>query len=171
MKMSVSKDIPSISERGAVRDVNTLLDESGVIVAYSKTQSGNELAELLRDFKWKELFWHRREQMGVEMGFHLIGHGLYEKALQPYAGLTGQGILLAVEPEFFSWPITMQIAHLDSLLSDYLINPANCRSTRELSPVPLLGVPGWGEGNECATYYDNTEYFRPGRRIKEISVQ
>ena len=46
--------------RGAVRDVNTLLDESGVIVVYADA----ELAELLRNFKWKELFWQRREQRG-----------------------------------------------------------------------------------------------------------
>ena len=44
------------SQRGAVRDTNTLLDESGVIVACAD----DELAELLRNFQWKELFWQRR---------------------------------------------------------------------------------------------------------------
>jgi len=62
MKAGVVADVESGSERGAVRDVNTLLDESGVIVAYSKDEFGEDLAGLLRDFKWKELFWHRREQ-------------------------------------------------------------------------------------------------------------
>jgi len=47
------------SGRGAVRDVNTLLDESGVIVVYADA----ELAVLLRDFQWQELFWQRREQV------------------------------------------------------------------------------------------------------------
>jgi hypothetical protein len=28
----------------------------------------------------------------------------------------------------------------------------------------LLGVPGWAADNNCAAYYDNTAYFRPGRR-------
>ncbi len=84
--------------RGAVRDVNTLFDESGVIVVYADA----ELAELLRNFKWKELFWQRREQVRAGMGFYLFGHGLYEKALQPYVGMTGQGLLLAVEQAFFS---------------------------------------------------------------------
>ncbi len=83
--------------RGAVRDVNTLLDESGVIVAYAD----NELAGLLRNFEWKELFWQRREQVRTGMGFYLFGHGLYEKALQPYVGMTGQGLLLKVEQAFF----------------------------------------------------------------------
>lgn len=148
------------SERGAVRDTNTLLDESGVIVAYAD----DELAGLLRSFQWRELFWHRREQVQASMGFYLFGHGLYEKALQPYIGMTAQGLLLAVEQEFFAWPQAQQRSYLDSRLADYLASPQHCRSTRELSPVPLLGVPGWSADNDCATYYDNTAYFRPGRR-------
>ncbi|OFZ67543.1 MAG: hypothetical protein A2V79_11885 [Betaproteobacteria bacterium RBG_16_56_24] len=167
----------SCSERGAVRDVNTLLDESGVIVAYSDA----ELAGLLRDFQWRELFWQRREQVRAchfditfspersrrvrtGMGFYLFGHGLYEKALHPYVGMTGQGLLLAVEQAFFSWPLAQRLAHLDTLLADYLAAPEHCRSTRDLTPVPVLGVPGWTVDNDSATYYDNTAYFRPGRR-------
>jgi len=146
--------------RGAVRDVNTLFDESGVIVVYAD----NELAGLLHNFKWKELFWQRREQVNAGMGFCLFGHGLYEKALQPYVGMTGQGLLIKVEQEFFSWQSAQQSKHLDSLLADFLVVPEHCRSTRDLSPVPLLGVPGWAADNDCEAYYDNTAYFRPGRR-------
>jgi Protein of unknown function (DUF3025) len=150
----------AIPRRGAVRDANTLLDESGVIVVYADA----ELGALLRDFQWKELFWQRREQVRAAMGFYLFGHGLYEKALQPYVGMTGQGLLLAVETAFFSWPLAQQLAHLDSMLADYLATPEHCRSTRDLSPVPLLGVPGWAADNGSAAYYDNTSYFRSGRR-------
>jgi hypothetical protein len=176
------------TRRGTVRDVNTLFDESGVIVVYADA----ELAALLRNFKWQELFWQRREQVraghfditsdlaGVlwqpsrmasspirlrtGMGFYLFGHGLYEKALQPYVGMTGQGLLIKVEQEFFSWPPAQQLKHLDSLLADYLAMLEHCRSTRDLSPVPLLGVPGWAADNDSAAYYDNTAYFRLGRR-------
>lgn len=148
------------SQRGAVRDVNTLLDESGVVIVYGDA----ELAGLLRDFKWKELFWQRREQARVSMGFYLFGHGLYEKALQPYVGMTGQGLLMAVDPEFFAWTPARQLTHVDNLLADYLATPENCRNTRELSPLPLLGIPGWATENESSLYYDNADYFRPGRR-------
>lgn len=151
------------SQRGAVRDVNTLFDESGVVIAYADAG----LAGLLRDFKWKELFWERREQVRASMGFYLFGHGLYEKALQPYVGMTGQGLLIKVEQAFFTWPLVQQLAHLDSLLADYLAAPEHCRSTRDLSPLPLLGVPGWTADNDNPTYYDNTDYFRPGRRAAE----
>lgn len=155
-----NRDAGRSSERGAVRDTNTLLDESGVIVAYAD----DELAELLRSFSWKELFWQQRERVKSSMGFYLFGHGLYEKGLQPYIGMTGQGLLLPVEQDFFSWPEHRQHAHLDTLLADYLSDAQRCRSTRELSPVPLLGVPGWSADNDCAGYYENSDYFRPGRR-------
>jgi hypothetical protein len=156
------------SQRGAVRDTNTLLDESGVVIPYAD----EELAALLRNFKWKELFWKRREavmaghfdRLRTGMGFYLFGHGLYEKALRPYVGMTGQGLLLRVEPGFFDWPLARRLEHLDGLLAGYLDAPEHCRSTRELTPVPLLGVPGWAAENEDAAYYDNTAYFRPGRQ-------
>jgi len=147
------------SQRGAVRDTGTLLDESGVIVVYADA----DLAELVRKFQWKELFWERRKQVQAGMGFYVFGHGLYEKFLSPYIGLTGQALLLPVEPPFFTWTQAMQLKHLDTMLADYLSSEANCRSTRELTPLPLLGVPGWAADNENAAYYDNTEYFRSGR--------
>ena len=153
------------TRRGAVRDLNTLFDESGVIVAYA----GEALAGLLRCFRWKELFCQRREQTRPqsgkqEMGFYLFGHGLFEKALQPYVGMTGQGLLIKVDHEFFSWSAARQLEHLDSQLACYLALPEHCCNTRDLSPVPLLGVPGWAAENEHESYYDNSVYFRPGRR-------
>lgn len=148
------------SERGATRDAITLLDESGVIVPYAD----DGLAELLRGFQWKELFWHQREQLEANMGFYIFGHGLYEKALNPYVGMTGQGLLLPVEKAFFTWSLERRLAHLDEQLAAYLSNAENACSTRELSPVPLLGVPGWSVDNEVAAYYDNTDYFRSGRQ-------
>lgn len=156
--------VETASQRGTVRDMNTLFDESGVIVVSSDA----ELAALLRDFCWKELFWQQRAQLQERMGFYLFGHGLYEKARQPYIGLTGQGLLLPVEQAFFTWPLAQQLAHLDDMVADYLNAPGHCRSTRELTPVPLLGVPGWATDNEHADYYDNTRYFRPGRRVYAV---
>jgi len=161
-KQGSADKVVSGSERGAVRDVNTLLDESGVIVVHSNT----ELASLLRNFQWKELFWQQREQVKAGMGFYIFGHGLYEKALQPYIGMTGQGLLLSVSPEFFCWHLAKRLAHIDSCLAEYLAVPEHLSNTRDLSPVPLLGVPGWTIENEDESYYDNTSYFRSGRREK-----
>jgi hypothetical protein len=154
-----SADEAAGSQRGRVRDMATLLDESGVIVASADTG----LTGLLHNFQWKELFWQRREQMHTNMGFYIFGHGLYEKALQPYVGMTGQGLSVRVEQEFFNWDLADRLAHLDKCVADYLNRPEHCKTTAELHPVPLLGVPGWTEANEQAAYYDNTTYFRAGR--------
>jgi hypothetical protein len=151
--------LPEQSQRGAVRDALTLFDESGVIVVSAEA----DLADLLRNFRWRELFWQHRTHVQSGMGFFLFGHGLYEKTLRPYAGMTGQGLLLTVEQAFFDWSLPQQLAHLDELLASYLLAPEHCRNTRELMPVPLLGIPGWAAENERAEYYDNTNYFRSGR--------
>ena len=149
-----------LSQRGKVRDMATLLDESGVIVV--SAQDG--LSEMLYRFQWKDLFWQQRERVRAAMGFYIFGHGLYEKALHPYVGMTGQGLLLQVSAEFFSWDVPLQLRYLDEHIAEYLNNPQHCHSTRELHPVPLLGVPGWTEENNHAGYYDNTSYFRPCRQ-------
>jgi len=150
----------SQSQRGSVRDMATLFDESGVIVACSNSH----LAKLLCDFKWKELFWSCREDVTAQMGFYLFGHGLYEKAIQPYVGMTGQGLLLPVEVEFFTWSMSQRMQYLDERVAEYLNDATHCRDTRELSPVPLLGIPGWSNVNEQKEYYDDQQYFRPVRR-------
>ncbi len=150
---------PPNGQRGAVRDVTTLLDESGVIVACADS----ELSRLLAGFRWRELFWRRRTDVCASMGFYLFGHGLFEKALHPFTGMTGQGLVLAVEQEFFGWPLQRRLAHLDGMLADHLNASQHCRSTSELNPVPLLGVPGWTPDNAEEAYYGNTAYFRPGR--------
>jgi hypothetical protein len=159
----LAQNIPqgeSGSQRGKERDMVTLLDESGVIVACSNYA----LAELLRTFNWKGLFWRQRSQLHNEMDFYVIGHGLYEKALQPYVGMTGQGLIVMVEAEFFKWSLDVKLAWLDQRVAYYVENSENCLTTRELQPVPLLGVPGWSADNMYEQYYDNSEYFRPGRR-------
>jgi hypothetical protein len=82
--------------RGPTQDALTLFDEGGVIAA----ASDDRLLALLREWRWKELFWERRAQLAAHMRFFVFGHALYEKALQPFPGITGRGILLEVAPRF-----------------------------------------------------------------------
>lgn len=146
-------------DRGPVQDVLTLFDEGGVIVA----ASDDELLGQISEFRWKELFWHNRTRVRSEMCFFLFGHALYEKALRPYTGITGRGVLLQVGPEFPAQPLATQLKKMDAMLEQHLLDAGAWTSTRELAPVPLLGVPGWCAGNEHELYYDNPDYFRPGR--------
>ena len=145
------------SNRGPAQDALTLFDEGGVIVAAADA----ELAALLIGFEWKELFWRRREAVLQSMRFYLFGHALYEKALAPFAGVTGRGVVLDVESRFLALPLAEQLGTLDARLASRIGH--EFAATRELAPVPLLGVPGWCDDNRDERYYDDTSYFRPAR--------
>jgi hypothetical protein len=147
------------ANRGPVEDAMTLFDEGGVIVA----ARDGDLLRLLENFSWKALFWQNRSRVLAEMRFYLFGHALYEKALNPFTGITGRGLLLEVETGFFDASSAAQIAHIDDMAASRLVDPAALCTTRELAPVPILGVPGWCAGNVHESYYDNPDYFRTRR--------
>jgi hypothetical protein len=148
--------------RGPLQDAMTLFDEGGVIVI----ASDKNMLQMLRDFRWKELFWRNRARIESAMHFYLFGHALYEKALCPYSGITARGILLDESADFFSADTVTQTNCLDALLESKLLDAGAWNSTRELAPVPILGVPGWCADNEAEAYYDDTGYFRRGRGMR-----
>lgn len=143
--------------RGSRRDALTLLDESGVLVLSSDAA----VLGLVRAFAWKRLFWEGRARLLRTTRFLLLGHGLYEKALAPYVGMSGHALLLHV-------PDGAVDADDDELTELADASAARAVAThasepRELAPLPVLGVPGWWPANADAAFYDNTGYFRPGR--------
>jgi len=146
--------------RPAQRDALTLFDEDGVAVVSSDA----ELLELVRGFRWKELFWYRRDAVRERMRYFVFGHALFCKALQPFVGLTGKAVLLLVPGAFVELDQPAQLAELDKLLAMHIWNRERFLHGRELSPLPVLGVPGWWKANEREDFYDDTAYFRPGRR-------
>jgi hypothetical protein len=155
----VAQRAAGAANRGPAQDALTLFDEGGVVVA----SDDDGLLGLLREWRWKDLFWSERSRLTVRMRFHVFGHALYEKALRPFTGITGRGVVLKVAPEWLRAPLPERIAWLDARITAYLADPDNLRATRELAVVPVLGVPGWCADNESESYYDNLDYFRPGR--------
>ncbi|MDP2827483.1 MAG: DUF3025 domain-containing protein [Sulfuricellaceae bacterium] len=145
--------------RDKSRDALTLFDESGVVILYSD----ESLADLIRDFRWKELFWARRLEVSSNMRFMVFGHSLYEKALKPYIGLTGKALLIKVGADYFNQPSATQVSKADEMIARAFDKngPYAC-----LRPLPLLGVPGWWAGNESPDFYENTGYFRPAPVFK-----
>lgn len=146
--------------RGPAQDALTLFDESGMIVVSSDAT----LLQDLRDFAWTRLFWERRAQVMQRMHWLVFGHGLYEKALQPFVGITGHGVLIDVEPDFHALPLVRQRDFIDEALASRIADTTLFQATRELAPVPLLGVPGWWPANNQLSFYENTAYFRLRRR-------
>ena len=148
------------NRRSVLRNILTLIDEGGILVA----SSNPALLGLLRGFAWHELFWQQRAAVLRDMDFVIFGHALYERSLSMHYGSTGRGVLLQVEPAYFGWTIAGRVQHLDARLVALLAQPAHLNDTALLHPVPIKGVPGWDVANEQEDYYRDARQFRPGRR-------
>ncbi len=146
--------------RTAKRNAITLLDECGVILAVSdetfKTQ--------MRAHQWRWCFVEQRQAWGESSGQSIkpfiIGHANYEMLTQPYIGLTGKALFVNVSADFFDQDLAEQYRLLDDMLVGLIGEADMLKNNRQLSPLPLLGVPGWYEANEAPAFYDNTDYFR-----------
>jgi hypothetical protein len=149
--------------RGTARDVLTLFDEGGVLVACADAS----LAELLVGFRWKELFWQRRADVARAMRFSVFGHAIHEKAVAPFRGITAKALILPVAREALALPLDAELAMLDERAAAHFANPEALATTRGLPPLPVLGIPGWTPENADPAYYDDTDHFRPGRTRHE----
>ena len=65
--------------RGRLRDLLTLFDEGGALVACADAT----LVGLLRAHRWRELFWEHRRAVLASMRFLVLGHAVLEKASAP----------------------------------------------------------------------------------------
>ena len=145
--------------RGPVRDALTLFDEEGVLVA-----SSDELTlQLVREFRWKELFWDRREPLRAHTRFVVFGHALYQKALQPFVGMVGRALLMHIDGGLLDSDLDQELAALDVRLASVLSAEHVIRSPADVPPLPVLGIPGWFEAGEREAFYDDRNYFRPRR--------
>lgn len=150
---------PDARDRGTARDVLTLFDEGGVIVACAD----RSLAELLAGFRWKALFWARRADVLAAMRFKVLGHAIHEQALAPYKGVTAKALVVEVTRADLALPDDAFATLLDERAAAHFAAPGALASTRTLHPLPILGIPGWTSENESAAFYDDPEVFRAGR--------
>lgn len=139
--------------RGKQRDALTLLDESGVIVFGSNSR----LLEALAARDWPRAFVGYREAWAEDTQVLVCGHAILEKFLDPYKALTAHALFLhSSEP--------MIIPDLDELLADALLSGELMSSSRDLSPLPLMGIPGWWDyGSQDEEFYADQGVFRPSR--------
>ncbi|MEP7070284.1 MAG: DUF3025 domain-containing protein [Usitatibacter sp.] len=142
--------------RSPARDALTLFDEGGVVVA----SSDPGLLELVTDFKWKELFWHRRGELERRMRFFAFGHGLCEQALSPYLGMVAKTVFVAADDDFLALGPEAQVAKADTFVASHFADRANFPSAKAMAPMPVLGVPGWHSDTGSESFYDDAYHFR-----------
>ena len=140
-----AREIPrEQGRRGRLRDLLTLLDEGGAIVACDDS----ELVGLVHGLRWKELFWDRRSRLAAAMRVSVLGHAVYERALEPWPGITCKALFVPASGD--------ADAHAAAWLAAL---PADA-SPRSLPPLPVFGYPGWHPGSVAPGFYDDDRYFR-----------
>ncbi len=145
--------------RSAIENTLSLFDEGGAVVI----ASDESLLQLIREFRWKELFWQRRAELVTKLQCVTFGHAMFEKGLEPYVGMTANAVLLLAGEDYFDLPLKQQWRWIDQRLALIFSEGRRLQRPRDLQPFPILGMPGWDGANEQASYYDNSRYFRPGR--------
>lgn len=130
-------------KRGRLRDMLTIFDEGGAIVACD-----GGVAQLVREARWSELFLERHRDFRIVV----VGHAVLEQALAPHPGITCKVVF--ADPS----------RDLDSQAADWLVTVG--KSPRDLPPLPVFGYPGWFDGNGQPAFYSDERYFRPLQRGK-----
>lgn len=133
--------------RGRLRDLLTIFDEGGAIVA--SDDAG--LVAMIRDFRWRELFWDSRARVLRDLRFTVIGHAVLEKAREPWAGITCKALFVdsRCDP--------------DVAAANWLEDHAPQGTPHLLAPLPIFGYPGWLAESASADFYRDERYFRPFR--------
>ncbi|WP_420476857.1 DUF3025 domain-containing protein [Noviherbaspirillum sp. ST9] len=142
--------------RGRVRDAATLFDENAALLVTCNPG----LLEALQDHRWTEALMTQRECFWRDCHVSLFGHALMEKLVRPYKAVTAHAWPVLVDAAFFRLPWTERIDRIDDIVAKQL--EAGLTSA-DFTPLPVLGVPGWWEGQDAAFYAD-TSVFRPKRQ-------
>ena len=131
-------------QRGRLRDMLTIFDEGGAFVV----SDNPDLAALVREMRWRELFWESRDALTRQMQFVVIGHAVLEQALEPRPGITCKAIF--VSPR----------GSLDEQAAAWLAACPRSATPKDLAPLPVFGYPGWLPANQNAAFYADQRYFR-----------
>lgn len=143
--------------RGSQRDALTLFDESGVIVV----SSSKGFLEALAARTWNEVFVQQKSLWHKEVLVFVCGHALLEKFLAPYKALTAHALLLHIDEGLARLPREEVLPSLDRGLAVALAQGRMLGSTGSLSPLPLMGIPGWWpDAEQDAGFYADRQVFR-----------
>jgi hypothetical protein len=136
--------------RGRLRDMLTIFDEGGALVVSDDA----ELIELVREMRWRDLFWTYRERLQRDMRFVVVGHAVLEQALKPWPGITCKAIFVSPQRS------------LDEQAAAWLAACGPQATPRDLAPLPVFGYPGWLPASDNAEFYADERYFRSLRQGK-----
>lgn len=132
--------------RGRLRDAATLLDENGALL---RTRDDVLVTDLRRS-DWHALFVADRARFGAAVEVVVFGHALLDKLRSPYKSVCAH-----------AWVLEADASDGVDLCAARSLS-ASMRPDA-MTPLPVLGVPGWWAGNADARFYDDPRVFRAPR--------
>lgn len=146
--------------RGPARDAATIFDENAALLVVRDSDAARGLVDALRGHRWTEALFERRAQFGADVQPWLFGHALMEKLVAPRKAITAHTRVVVAPDAYFALGWDAQRSWIDDTVAAQLA--ADSLTTASFTPLPVLGVPGWYEGQDEAFYAD-TSVFRPKR--------
>ena len=143
--------------RGPVRDALTQFDECGLLVLGADIG----LLEALAHHDWLAAFWDARARLKASTRFILFGHASYDQMRTPFNGLCAKAIYVAVPEAVLAMPLDRQLAWADAWLAERVGAGEVLSAPRDLSALPLLGIPEVVRENAVRDFYLDTDQFRP----------
>jgi len=146
----------------------THFDEAGAIVWLD----GDGAVADWNAHDWYGLFRRRRAEWGVRIAVTVIGHALFEYALDHDALPVAKALAVSVDVDELrrrctahatvaEWPDAERVIAAEIEAGRVLADP------QELRPLPLAGIPGWDTAAQTDAFYATAPCFRPlraGRR-------
>lgn len=114
---------------------------------------------VLRCHDWKEALLKKQEVFHHRCEVFLFGHALLEKLVRPYKAITAHAWILVIAPSWFAQSAAERLIALDLTVAAQL---SAGFTSRQFTPLPVLGVPGWWLQQD-AKFYDDASVFRPMR--------
>lgn len=146
------KEVKNNHLRTPMQNLLAHFDECGMVICSTE----EDVFEDIKAHRWKKLFLDKN--LLTHTHPFIVGHGLLEKGLNPYIGMTGKAIFMPVEKDFFTLSLKEKITFID----------AQPLCLQKLWPFPLLGWPGWYPHQE-EVFYDNAQYFREKKIPEQCS--
>ncbi|MGS0741258.1 DUF3025 domain-containing protein [Glaciimonas sp. GG7] len=148
--------------RGAARDAATIFDENAALLLLRDTTAGASLIAALREHRWREAFIVQRSAFGTDAEVWLFGHALVEKLVRPYKAITAHTLIVLTPDDFFAQDVAAKMRWIDRYIAGHLMQQGI--TIGQLTPLPVLGVPGWS-GNQDEAFYADATVFRPKKRF------
>ena len=141
------------SNRSLIENRITQFDECGAILI----SNNDSLLHMVQEHQWEQLFIESRNEFKDNFRCIVFGHAIFEKAINPYPGMTCHCILVNND-SLLNQCKANDYSQLDKYIARHWQEKVPF-STKKLHPYPVLGTPGYWD-DQSSIFYSDKNYFR-----------